>query len=178
MTSGPEVAPVWQIRSELSARLREYAVNVAKLNGAPPDVADDVAQLTLIALNDAATRNPALLDILSGPSWRAYVATTSRNALSGYQRSEARRQSREDNEARKTVPLHEDRDGLEELEGILLLEDLSVYLNHEEQLFVHLRYFVGLPMREIAEALTTTEARVSHIGRAAIRKLERILVED
>jgi transcriptional regulator len=61
---------------------------------------------------------------------------------------------------------------------VLLLEELSTCLTREEQVFLDLRYFQGLKIREIAEALDTTEARTSHIGRSAIRKIERAVLDE
>lgn len=174
----PRATMIWQLPLELSTRIREYAVEVARLNGATPDEADDVAQATIIALNDAATRNPSVGDLLLADGWRGYVATATRNALAGYKRSEGRRAQREESEARQRSALGTGSDELEELDAHLLLEDLSAYLTREEQLFIHLRYFVGLPMREIAQELGTTQGRISHLGRAAIRKIERVLLAD
>src|SRR5438309_11846520 len=85
----------WQLPLDLAPRLRQYAVDVATMNGASPDLADDIAQVTLLRLNDAAARNPGVIDLVRSPTWKSYVATATRNVLAGYHRSEARRARRE-----------------------------------------------------------------------------------
>lgn len=167
----------WELPLETSQTVRDYSFEVALKNGASSELADDIAQITVLRINEAAARNPAVIDFVQGRNWRAYVASATRNVLAGYHRSETKRLKREESEAWVQERLAEEARELDELLAVLLLEELSVHLTPEEQRFLHLRYFLGMRIREIATALGTTEARVSHVGRSAIRKLERALLD-
>lgn len=166
----------WQLPSELSEPLLAYAAEVARLNGADENEADDVAQSTLLSLHNAAARNPAVVEILRSDKWKGYVATAARNALVALHRSEARRRRREEQSTRLDSAVAVGSLDWDNLEAVLLLEELSVDLSSEERLFLHLRYFVGMKMREIAETMGISRGRLSHLGRGAQKKVERSII--
>lgn len=165
----------WELPLETTPTLRDYALQVAVRNGAPRDLAEDIAQITLLRLNEAAARNPGVLALLGAPTWRSYVAASTRNVLAGHHRSESRRLRREESDSASQERLAAETRELDELLAAMMIEQLAAHLSREEQLFVHLRYFQGKRLREIAEELGMTEARLSHVGRGTIKKLETLL---
>lgn len=164
----------WTLPEELAGVIVEYAQLVAEQNGASPDLAQDIAQTTVIHIDQAARRNPGLRTLLERKGRRAYVATATRNVLVGYHRSEGRRVKRETASMRDQERLIEDAQ-LQQLESAVLLEQLSGRLSEQEQVFVHLRWFQGLTIREIAAQMDLSEGRTWHLGQDAITKLRRRL---
>lgn len=169
------VSVMWTLPGDLARTIVDYAQVVAKQNGASATLAEDIAQITIIRIDEAAGRNPGLRSLLERKGWRGYVATATRNVIVGHHRSEARRLTRETTSSRDQERLSEKASELQLLESAVMLEQLSNTLNEEEQLFVHLRWFQGLPIREIATHMGLTEGRTWHFGQGVLTKLRRRL---
>lgn len=166
----------WVLPIATTPQIRAFAHEVAMANGASPELADDIAQLTVLRLNDAATRNCAVLALLRGTSWRLHVAKATRRVLSGYRRDESLRAAGEEQRARCDLASLGQDGEFEGLLAVLHLEALSVHLTPEEQVFVHLRYFQGQSLLEIATDMNLELAQCVAIGRAAIDKLEEAIL--
>ena len=81
---------------------------------------------------------------------------------------------------RHTVPLEEQPDGmgasgLEELEEAAALRDCLMRLGAEDRAVLHLFYYQGLPVKEIAQTLGKRESTVKVRLMRARRKLETML---
>lgn len=163
---------MWLLSDELTRTIINYARGVATQNGATVELAEDVAQITVLRINEAARRNSAVRTLVSNKGWRGYVATATRNVLAGHHRSEARRLRRESASIEDSARLASEIRELEQLEAAILLEQLSSSLSAEEQIFVHLRWFQGLTIREVAAHLNVSESVAWHLGRGVITKLE------
>jgi RNA polymerase sigma factor (sigma-70 family) len=169
----------WTLTVSQTEEFRDLAFEVARRQGAPRDVADDVAQITILRLMEAADRSPTVTSVLASDKAPGYVTTATRNVLAGYHRSESRRLRREETAFYSDQRLVAETSELEQQLGVMMIEELATaLLTPEEQAIIHLRYFQGRTTAEIAEMLDTTPGRVSHVGRAANRKIQRALLDD
>jgi RNA polymerase sigma factor (sigma-70 family) len=170
----------WQVPLSQTQRLRDHSFKVARRAGAPPELADDIAQITMMRLSEACGRTPELInEVLSSETAEAYVASATRNVLAGYYRGEDRRLRREATAMESLERLNQSATEIDEQLGVILIEELaSSLLTPDEQAIIHCRYFLGRTVNETAELLGLTPGQVSHKGRSANGKIRQALMAD
>src|SRR3954468_8758740 len=110
----------WILSNRATARLRDHAYVIALNLGADTDLAEDVAQITVLRLNEAAARNPAARRLLHGDDWASCVSRVTSRTLAAHRVAESER-LRSERALDSIQDLADERNDLEELIAVMAL---------------------------------------------------------